>query len=365
MRTMTATAGVRALLLLLALLALHAAAFSSKYYDLLGVPRDATDAVIKRAFRKLSLQFHPDKNPGNEEAATKFKEISQAYEVLSDPEKRQTYDVDGEEGLARKEKGGGGAMNPFDMFFGGGGGGQRKGPNAEVEMPVTLEDLYNGAQRSARISRHVMCPKCRGTGAKDGVTTKCKACNGQGVRLVQQQMGPGFTVQMQQQCDKCGGKGSVHKHKCPHCSGAKVVQEEKELVGEIERGMPSDHQIVFERESEQQPGITPGDVIFKLRAQPHPRFRREGDHLHHDLKISLREALLGFERGIRQLDGREVLLAVEGVSKPFEVKTIAEEGMPVHNFPSLRGNMYVKLDVQFPSSLTEAEKELVRKLLPQ
>ena len=195
----------------------------TEYYKVLGIERDASASQIKRAFRKLSLKYHPDKNKGSEEATVMFQKISKAYEVISDPDKRAIYDVDGEKGLERHEKGENQPANPFDMFFGGGGGGKKRGQDAHVDVHVSLEDLYNGGTRSARIKRNVICPKCRGTGAKDGQTKKCRACNGQGVRLVQQQMGPGFTVQMQQTCDKCGGKGYVHKQKCPHCRGKKVL----------------------------------------------------------------------------------------------------------------------------------------------
>ena len=249
-------------------LALALAQEHLELYERLGVQKDANARAIKRAFRKLSLKWHPDKNKNSQEAQDRFKSISEAYEILSDDEKRRTYDLGGMEGLERKDKQAQGGGSPFDAFFGGGGGGGggQKGPNAEVTIPVTLEDLYNGAQRSARISRNVICVKCRGTGAKGGSMKKCKACKGQGVRLVNQQMGPGFTVQMQQQCPRCGGKGSIIKHKCPACGGAKVMNEEKLLTADIERGMPSNHHIVFERESEQQPGITPGDVVFKVRA---------------------------------------------------------------------------------------------------
>jgi DnaJ-class molecular chaperone len=283
-------------------------------------------------------------------------------QVLSDPEKRQVYDLEGVEGLERHEKGGGQAMNPFDMFFGGGqGGGRRKGPDAQVEIDVTLEELYNGGQRQARISRNIICPKCRGTGAKDGATTKCNACQGRGVRMVQQQMAPGFVVQMQETCQECGGKGTIFKTKCPNCQGRKVIMEEKTLTATIERGMPSSGEIRFERESEQQPGITPGesppslplspsdeycaprpadpltplappslfpshpragDVIFKLRQSNHPRFRRENDDLHHEEHITLREALLGFKKTIKHLDGRDVVLTHKGVTQPFEVRKV-------------------------------------------
>jgi DnaJ-class molecular chaperone len=262
---------MRSLLFLVAL----ACAAATNFYETLGVSSDADEATIKKAYRKLSLKYHPgacglralpalspprrpasfrtllqlrtdspsvfrpampapaDKNPGDATAQAKFTEVSRAYEVLTDGEKKSIYDLEGIEGLEQFEKNGGknAPANPFDMFFGGGGGGgRRKGPDAQVEVEVTLEDLYNGGQRQARINRNIICPKCKGSGAKDGATSRCNACGGKGVRLVQQQMAPGFVVQMQETCSECGGKGQVFKTKCPHCDGRKVVPEEKTLT---------------------------------------------------------------------------------------------------------------------------------------
>jgi len=308
---------------------------------------------------------HTDKNPGDEVAKIKQQEISRAYEVLSDPEKRQVYDLEGQEGLDRHEKGGGmQAQNPFDMFFGGGGGGggRRKGQDAQVEIEVTLEELYNGGSRQARISRNVICPKCRGTGAKDGEQQRCHACGGKGVRMVQQQMAPGFVVQMQETCGECGGKGQIYKSKCPHCQGKKVVPDEKTLTAQIERGMPSNGQIVFERESEQSPGVTPGDVIFKFKQTPHKLFKREGDDLHYELHISLREALLGYSRVIKHLDGRDVKIEAKGVTQPFQVRKMSGEGMPQHNTPSQMGVLHVKNIVDLPSTLNQEQKDAIAKV---
>lgn len=348
---------------MLLLLSAAAAVLADNFYEILGVPNDASEAVIKKAYRKLSLKYHPDKNQGDEEAKSKFEQIARAYEVVSDQEKRQIYDLEGLEGLEAHEKGGNrGPMSPFDMFFGGGGGGgRRKGPDAHVEIEVTLQELYNGGKREARITRNVICPKCRGTGAKDGQTTKCGTCQGRGVRLVQQQMAPGFVVQMQEQCPDCNGKGQVSKSKCPVCGGKRVTPEEKTLTATIERGMGSEGEIRFERQSEQQPGITPGDVIFRLKQAPHPLFKRSGDDLHMEQRLSLREALLGFRRTIRHLDEREVVLSHNGVTQPFETRRMENEGMPQHNTPSTRGSLYIKYIVDLPPLLTPQQREAVEK----
>ncbi|KAF4135872.1 DnaJ central domain [Phytophthora infestans] len=333
------------------------------FYETLGLTMEASEAQIKKAYRKLSLKYHPDKNKGDEEAEGRFHEISRAYEVLSDQQKRQVYDLEGFAGLERDEKSGGRPSSPFDAFFG--GGGKQRGPDAAVDMPVTLEELYNGAKKEAQFARNVICRKCRGTGAKGGKTTKCKTCGGSGHVLVEQKMGPGFTVQMQQPCPKCGGRGKTFKEACPFCHGNKVVKEDKVLTAEIERGMPSTHQIVFERESEQRPGMVPGDVIFRLHQVPHHRFRRAGDDLHHDLEISLEEALLGYKKPLKHLDDRTIVLTNSKVTTPFEVRTVQEEGMPAHNYPSQHGNLHVHHEIQFPAMLSAEQKELVKQLLPE
>ena len=286
-------------------------------------------------------------------------------QILSDSEKRSIYDLDGMEGIERQEKGGGGGgMSPFEAFFGGGGGGRRKGQDAHVEMEVSLEDLYNGGKRQARISRNVICPKCRGTGAKDGDVQPCRSCGGRGVRMVNQQMAPGFVVQMQETCPDCGGRGKVVRTPCPHCQGKKVLMEEKTLTADIERGTASDAEIRFERESEQQPGITPGDVIFKLKQQSHPRFRRDRDDLHHEMHLSLHEALLGYKRSIRHLDSRDVVVEHRGVTQPFEIRRVEGEGMPVHDFPSQKGSLVIKHIVDLPKTLSDEQKTAIAKLWP-
>lgn len=183
--------------------------------------------------------------------------------------------------------------------------------------------------------------------------------------MVNQRMGPGFTVQMQQQCPKCGGKGKVFKTQCPHCQGQKVVKEDKVLTAVVEKGMPSNHQIVFERQSEQRPGMVPGDVIFRLHQVPHARFRRAGDDLHYQLVVSLEEALLGYSKTVQHLDNRRVPLGSADVVKPFQVNTVAGEGMPVHNFPSQRGDLHVQHEIVFPAKLTAQQKQLVEQLLAE
>ena len=296
---------------------------NTKYYDYLELKKDCTSDDIKKSFRKLSLKYHPDKNPNNQEAIKKFHEIKLAYDVLSDPQKRDIYDNEGEAGIERDDKqqqqqqNGGG--NPFGGMFGnlfGGGmdGGRQRGQNMHADHDVTLEELYLGATKNIHLNKNVICPKCRGNGAKGGKTKKCPHCNGQGHKVVLQQIAPGFNVQMQVPCDHCSGKGQIAASKCPHCNGNRVVPESKDLPLIIERGMPDGYDIIFEKEAEQAPQVIPGDVIIKLRTRMHPTFVRKGDDLHVEIALTLKEALTGFKRTIKHLDGRIVTINSDNVT---------------------------------------------------
>lgn len=335
-------------LVALALLAVAPLALAADLYDVLGVAPDSSPAQIKKAYRKLSLKYHPDKNPGDEEANRKFQEVSAAYETLSDPDKKVLYDSGGEEAVKKHteaENAGAGGGSPFDMFF---GGGQRRqanrGPNAQVEVDVPLEDMYNGGEVSRRISRLRVCPGCAGSRAE-----RCRSCGRcpNEVKMVQRQMAPGFTVQTQQEVPS--------KEKCK--------DEAKTLTATIEKGMKHGEEITFERESEMRPGMIPGDVVFVLRQTPHRTYNREGDDLHMTMTITLKEALTGFRHTITQLDGREIVVESKGVTKPFEVRTIKDEGMPVHNFPSQHGDLHVKFKISFPKRLSPEQIETLKELL--
>jgi len=335
---------------------------ATDYYEILGIGQEANEGDIKRAFRKLSLKYHPDKNPGNEEAQHKFTEINKAYEILSDPDKRQIYDVHGEEGLemANRPQHSGGI---FDLFgFGQQAPGRRRGPDYRMDFEVSLEELYNGATKSIRIARRVLCKACKGTGAKGGETTKCPVCDGRGQVHSVQQLAPGFNVQMQQPCNRCGGSGKIAAKQCPVCGGQKLQMEEKSFDAVIERGMSEGQTIVFERASEQSPDTIPGDVILTLKQHKHPRFRREGHNLHTDQTISLREALLGVTKKIKHLDDRVIDIVQKGITPPGYVKIIKEEGMPHHEFASQRGDLHVHYTIQFPQKLTVAQKEQIAEL---
>lgn len=333
--------------LLLIFVVARALAEDLDYYDVLGIDAHATDREIKRAYRKLSLKYHPDKNPGDAEAEEKFKQIAEAYGVLSDADKKILYDTGGKEALEKDEAAQNAPADPFSMFFGGGGGQRRpKTQDAKLEVTVSLEDLYNGGEVSARITRNVVCTGCR----KNPSNAKCRSCRRcpNEVRTVQRQMAPGFNVQMQEEVPS--------KEFCKN--------EAKTLTATIERGMGEGHEIRFERESEQRPGMIPGDVIFKVKQGRHKLFERKGDDLHHKMRITLKEALTGFRKTITHLDGHEVEIKSDKIVIPGQVMKLKGEGMPVHNYPASKGTLHVKFEIIFPKVLDEEAQETLKRILP-
>eukprot|EP01113_Clastostelium_recurvatum_P020576 TRINITY_DN2434_c0_g1_i1.p1 TRINITY_DN2434_c0_g1~~TRINITY_DN2434_c0_g1_i1.p1 ORF type:complete len:388 (-),score=115.00 TRINITY_DN2434_c0_g1_i1:17-1135(-) len=363
---------VAALLLILLLTSNVTAKGKADYYELLGVSRSATPQEIKKAYRKMSLQYHPDKNPGAENEE-KFVQLANAYEVLSDADKRRTYDQYGEEGL-KQGAGQQGFKNPFDIFanfgFGGGGGGggaqnmQNRGPEVEVDLEVTLKDIYLGRTLKVAHKKQQLCSHCRGTGAKKASDVQtCGGCKGSGVKVKVHQLGPGFVQQMQTTCDECGGKGKKVTSTCPHCKGKKVEATDDDLLVIVERGMSDGQRITFNGQGDETPDQQPGDLHFKIVTQPHKRFTRKGDDLYYTASISLLESLVGFTKQIKHLDGHIVEVKRTDVTKPGFIMTVEDEGMPQHNYPSQTGKLYVEFTVRFPTSLTDQQREGFKTLL--
>lgn len=324
------------------------------------------------------MKYHPDKNP---DAGDRFKEISAAYDILSDAQKREAYDRYGLEGLQEGMAGGGadfGAADILEQMFGGGffGGGRqrRRGPQRTEDMvhpmAVKLEDLYNGRVKKIAVRKNALCSECDGKGGK--AVSRCSACNGQGVRIQLRQIGPGMVQQMQTQCRECNGTGEAIKpaDRCTTCSGRKVVVDKSVLKVEIDKGMSDGQQIPFRGAADQAPGCVPGDVVIVLKLEPHPLYTRVGDDLIYNKTLTLVEALCGFRFVLQQLDDRQLLVTSEPgeVIRPGDMRAIPDEGMPRLGQPFQKGRMFVKFDVQFPDPQTltpEACRKLEQILPPR
>ncbi|CEG49363.1 RxLR-like protein [Plasmopara halstedii] len=359
------TRGLHLLSLLLAAACLVALSTANKdYYEVLGISRDASTAETKRAFRKLSLKHHPDKNPGDENAAKKFAEVASAYDVLSDEEKKAKYDRYGEEGL--NSAGGGGGHDPFDIFsqfFGGGGRNRRerepsRGPDIVMPLRVSLADLYNGKSLQFSIRRETVCHHCHGKGAahEDDVHV-CNECHGHGVKMTTRRVGPGFIQQFQTTCEKCHGKGKIYTSTCPVCGGRKVEMTDLNFDVDLEKGTPDGFEIELENYADEIEGQPAGHLRLQVVTAAHPVFTRDGDDLWMDFYISLRESLVGFKKTFVHLDGRLVEVSRDDITPPRLVTNMQNEGMPKQHSSSERGQLYIKYHIVFPDSLSDEQKE--------
>ncbi|EFW99549.1 protein mitochondrial targeting protein [Grosmannia clavigera kw1407] len=358
----------------------------TKYYDILGVSPTATEQELKKAYKVGALKYHPDKNAHNPAAEDKFKEISHAYEVLSDSNKRQIYDQYGEAGLEGGAGGGGmAAEDLFAQFFGGnsfggglggmfGGGGMasRGPPKARTihhTHKVSLEDIYRGKVSKLALQRSIICPKCEGRGGKEGAVRVCTGCDGHGMKTMMRQMGP-MIQRFQTACPDCNGEGEIIKEKdrCKNCSGKKTVVDRKVLHVHVDRGVKSGTRVEFRGEGDQAPGIQAGDVVFEIEQKPHARFTRREDDLLYKCEIELVTALAGGTIFIEHLDERWLsvdILPGEAIA-PNAVKMIRGQGMPTYRHHDF-GNMFIKFDVKFPEkqwTQDESAFEALRKLLP-
>ncbi|KKY36620.1 putative chaperone dnaj 2 [Diaporthe ampelina] len=358
------------------------------FYDQLGVKPTATEAELKKAYKVNALKYHPDKNAHNPAAEEKFKEISHAYEVLSDPQKRQVYDQYGEAGLEGGAGGGGGmaAEDLFAQFFGGGGGfggglggmfggggmpnrGPPKARTIHHTHKVSLEDIYRGKVSKLALQRSIICPKCEGRGGKEGAVRKCAGCDGHGMKTMMRQMGP-MIQRFQTACPDCNGEGEIIKDKdrCKQCNGKKTVVDRKVLHVNVDRGVKSGNRVEFRGEGDQAPGILAGDVVFEIEQKPHPRFTRRDDDLLYNCEIELVTALAGGTIYIEHLDDRWLsvdILPGEAIA-PNAVKMLRGQGMPSYRHHD-HGNLYIQFNVKFPEkgwTTDDAAFEELRKILP-
>ncbi|KAJ5571711.1 Heat shock protein DnaJ [Penicillium sp. DV-2018c] len=356
------------------------------YYKVLGLAKSASEKDIKRAYRTLSKKYHPDKNPGDDEAREKFVEIADAYDVLSDSALRKVYDQYGHDGVEQQRKGqqAGGSHDPFDLFsrfFGGGGHfghapGHRRGPDMEVRASLPLRDFYTGREIQFLVEKQQICDSCEGTGSKDRHVETCDRCAGRGVVIQKHMLAPGMFQQVQVQCDRCHGQGKKIKNPCPVCAGSRVVKNQVETSATVEPGMDKGTRLVFENEADESPDWIAGDLIVILdekeaefgRSEEQRTdgtfFRRKGKDLFWKETLSLREAWMGdWTRNLTHLDGHVVHLGRKRgeVVQPLSVETAAGEGMPHYSEGHLHdhhddentdaGNLYIEYTVVLPDQM--------------
>lgn len=352
------------------------------YYEVLGVPKDADEAALKKAYRVLAKKYHPDANPGDKEAEAKFKEASEAYSVLSDPEKRRKYD---QFGHAAFEGGAGGAggyggfdFNGADMgdifgdifgdFFGGGrsaygrsSNGPMRGANLRTGVRITFEEAIFGCEKEIELTLKDECPKCHGTGAKPGTSpVTCPKCNGKGKIVYTQQSFFG-QVQNVQTCPDCRGTGKIVKEKCPDCYGTGYISSKKKIQVKIPAGIDNGQSIRIAGKGE--PGTNGGergDLLVEVTVSRSPVFMRQETAIFSTVPISFATAALGGPIKIKTVDGEVEYEVKPGTQTDTKVR-LRGKGVPSLRNKNIRGDHYVTLVVTVPEKLTEEQKEALRK----
>lgn len=349
----------------------------SDYYDVLGVSKSASDAEIKKAYRKMAKKYHPDTNPGNKEAEEKFKEVSEAYEILSDSQKRAQYDQFGHAAFDQSMGGGGGFYsNGFDfdmgdigdifgsMFgFGGGGSARRNGPrrgaDVNINIQISFEDAIFGTTKEISVNINDECDTCHGTGAKPGTHAEtCKKCNGTGQeRFVQQSMFGSVTSV--RTCSACHGTGKQIKEPCTTCRGAGKVRKAKKFEINIPKGIDNGQTIRLAGKGEiGEHGGGYGDLLVTIYVQPHRAFVRKGNNIYCDVSIDFVQAALGGEITIQTVDGEQSYTVKPG-TQPETVVTLRGVGVPNLRNPKIRGDQIVTLKVKIPTNLSERQKQIL------
>ncbi|MGA1582281.1 MAG: molecular chaperone DnaJ [Saprospiraceae bacterium] len=356
------------------------------YYEVLGVQKGAEAKDIKKAYRKVAMQYHPDRNPGDKQAEEKFKEAAEAYEVLNDPEKRARYDQFGHAGVNNGGGGfSGGGMNmedifsqfqdifgdsgsPFGDFFGGGGGGRRRsrgrgepGSNLRIKLALTLEEIAKGATKKIKVKKQVTCDACSGSGAKDsGSVDTCGTCRGSGVV---RQVKSTFLGQMQTTatCPSCRGSGTVVTASCPKCKGDGRVYSEETIEVDIPAGVGEGMQLsVSGKGNAGRQGGPPGDLYIRIEEKPHPDLQRDGENLVFDLYLNFADAALGTSIEVPTIEGR-VKIKIPAGTQSGKIFRLKEKGLPSLQGYG-KGDQLIHVNVWTPKKLTSEERELLEKL---
>jgi molecular chaperone DnaJ len=355
------------------------------YYEVLGVSRDATEDEIKKAYRKLAMKYHPDKNPDNKEAEEKFKEASEAYEVLSDKEKRQLYDQYGHAGIDQQFGNGGFSWNDFSHFedisdlFGGGfssifdtlfGGGfgsrsstqrhSNQGENIQIDLTLTLKEIALGTEKKVRVTIKDVCDQCRGTGSADGKAETCPQCHGTGqVRTLRQSL----FGQMQSisECPSCRGEGKIIRNKCPRCMGEGRISKTKEINVKIPAGVEENQVIRLRGQGNVGPrNGSYGDILVVIHEKPDELFERDGNNIILEYPITVTQAVLGDEVIVPTLTGTAKMKIPSGTQsgRIFRLRGQGIKGLNSYS----RGDLLVKIKVVVPTKLSREEMELYNRL---
>ena len=349
------------------------------FYEILGLTKSASEDEIKKAYRKLAIKYHPDKNPDDKAAEEKFKEAAEAYEVLSNPEKRQRYNQYGHAGVGGASGGGGGhyggGMNMDDIFsqfgdifgggFGGGrssGGGRRvvRGSNLRVKVKLNLQEVAKGVEKKLKVNKFVSCNTCKGSGAKNGTFDTCKLCNGSGVQIRTQQTFLG-AMQTQTTCSGCNGEGKTVKDKCNTCHGDGIVRAEEVISINIPAGVAEGMQLSVGGKGNAAPrGGINGDLLVLIEEEEHLELKRDGNNLFYDSYVNFADAALGTSIEIPTVDAK-VKVKLEPGTQSGKVLRLKGKGLPdVNSYGT--GDLLVNINVWTPQSLTADEKKALETL---
>jgi DnaJ family protein A protein 2 len=353
------------------------------YYDILGVSKTSSIDDIKKAYKKMCLKWHPDKNPDNiEEAKIEFQKIQEAYEVLNDNEKRDLYDKYGKDGLKQQQDfpdandifsrvfGGNPFMSGFMNMNGNVKVNDQKvqvGPNKLFKLDLPFEDIYNGCTKQLNIRRRIKCPSCFASGTRSGKLPKCDTCNGNGMRTIIRQIGPGMIQQSTTQCNICNGTGKNvrEEDKCTSCNGEKYDFETKMVEIDIEKGVKNgEHIRLHKMGDEVDNAIDAGDIILEINEKKREDMYREGDNLIIKRSILLSEALCGLSLVFKHLDGEILVIESDKIIKPNMRHIINGLGFYNKNTKS-NGDLIFEFYIVFPENIHDNRKELIRKLLPK
>lgn len=355
------------------------------YYEVLGVEKNASADEIKKAYRKLAIQYHPDKNPGDKTAEEKFKEAAEAYSVLSDPDKRAKYDRFGFAGVGGAGAqqmnmddifsmfgdlfgghGGfsGGFSSAFSDFFGGGQQGGRtstpRGTNLRVKVRLTLKDINEGVEKKIKVQKNVVCEHCHGSGSKDGQVETCPKCGGRGFVVSVQRTILG-QMQTQSPCPDCHGEGRKVKNPCPHCHGQGLVRGEEIITIPIPQGVMEGMQLQLRGKGNAAPrGGVPGDLLVYIEEEPDAQLKRVENDVVYNLLLPMPTAILGGQVEIPTVDGKAKITIPAG-TQPGKVLRLRGKGLPIYNSYG-RGDQLIEINVYIPERLNREELKVIENL---